>query len=617
MALQKSNVTAVRNEGRDRAVGFVHGFNGAQDDTWDRFPALLGSATHHLDIFTIGYATTLLPDVVGVWSADPDLPILATMLCTELAIKPFDCYKSLTLIAHSMGGLVVQKALVDDPGLAARMQHVILFGSPSAGLRKASAFQFWKRQLKNMAFDSAFISSLRADWKRLFGATPPFNLVVVAGTSDQFVPSESSLGPFEKSMQRALPGDHISIVKPASADAPSVALVVATLTTGNVPARDRAADLRLAAEQPNKEALALVKSLDDMPGGGMSAKEIVDAALALDRAGRRNDSIVLLQRHQNKATDIKGTLGGRYKRLWFDSGDRQYCERALTLYSEALASAQKVNDSAQIYYLAINVAFMDFVCHDDSIAAQEMATLALQHAAPPGADIWKTATVAEAHLYFGRTAEALAEYRKLLTLEAEDWKHKSAALQASRIGAKLGDRKLIEELDAIFTPAARQANRIFVSYSHKDLAWLDRFGVMIKPYLREAEAELDFWDDRRLEAGQHWDSDIRQALDRAGVAVALVSADFLASSYVVDCELPAMIKAAKGGELQLLWIYVASAGWEETALKDFQATHDTKVPLAALPPAQQDEILKSVARQTKAAALGATERFKSNRTGGS
>ena len=113
----------------------------------------------------------------------------------------------------------------------------------------------------------------------------------------------------------------------------------------------------------------------------------------------------------------------------------------------------------QIFYLAINVAFMKFAFAGDRDAAREMATLALDHANPPGTDVWKTATVAEAYLYLNRTAEALAEYRRLLTLEAERWKHRSASQQASRIAATRGDRALAKELEGIFTPGARRVNR--------------------------------------------------------------------------------------------------------------------------------------------------------------
>ncbi len=35
------------------AVVFLHGFTGARDDTWDRFPGLLGSSTPTWDIFTV------------------------------------------------------------------------------------------------------------------------------------------------------------------------------------------------------------------------------------------------------------------------------------------------------------------------------------------------------------------------------------------------------------------------------------------------------------------------------------------------------------------------------------------------------------------------------------
>ena len=111
--------------------------------------------------------------------------------------------------------------------------------------------------------------------------------------------------------------------------------------------------------------------------------------------------------------------------------------------------------------------------------------------------------------------ESLKEYRRLLTLGAELWKLQSASLQAGRIAAKLNNRALAEELEAIFTPGAKRVNRIFLSYSHKDKEWVDRLKVIIAPYLRAAESELDFWDDSRLQAGQQWDAEIRHALAEA------------------------------------------------------------------------------------------------------
>src|SRR5262249_27324067 len=87
MSLQESNVTAIRRRNLAREIVFVHGFTGSRDDTWDRFPSLLGTAVSDWDIFTVGYATTLLPDVVGVWSADPDLAIFSKMRRRQLSAK--------------------------------------------------------------------------------------------------------------------------------------------------------------------------------------------------------------------------------------------------------------------------------------------------------------------------------------------------------------------------------------------------------------------------------------------------------------------------------------------------------------------------------------------------
>ena len=62
----------------------------------------------------------------------------------------------------------------------------------------------------------------------------------------------------------------------------------------------------------------------------------------------------------------------------------------------------------------------------------------------------------------------------------------------------------------------------------------------------------------------------------------------------MDNELPAMIKAAGQGGLQLLWVYISPAGWDQTPLKRFQATHDTKKPLDSRSVPEQNEILLSV-----------------------
>ena len=561
-----------------RAVVFLHGFSGDRDDTWDRLPSLLGTVVADWDIYTLGYATTFRPDLLGVWSADPDIPILATMLTTQASIDPLSRYRSLAVVAHSMGGLVVQRALVDDSELANRTDKVVLFGTPSGGLRKASWLFFWKRQLRNMAIGSEFITELRHDWAALFEAEPRFDLRVVAGEQDQFVPPKSSLGPFPSQFHCVVPGNHLSMVRAADTNSPSVNLLKSALS--NLPMEDgMRAPLVLAAAIPNATASAVIEERGDE----MSQQDVVRAALALEQQGKRDEAMALLQRYQALGTDVQGTLAGRIKRMWIENEDQGFAQHALALYREALDVARKMGEASQIYYLSINVAFLEFVAFDRVDRAREMAVLALENASLAEESAWSVATQAEANLYLGHRDVALDLYHRMLAFEADTWEYASAALQAGQIASKLKDRQLAERLEEIFTPTIRQVNRIFVSYSHKDKEWKNRLCQMLSPFLRDGDIELQLWmDDGDILPGDKWHEKIQSALKAAGVAVVLVSASFLESENVVKHELPTVISAAANGKIRLFWVYISFAAYDATELESFQAAHDVSQPLYAL-----------------------------------
>ena len=604
---QQGTLNAVRSRpDYERAVVFLHGFSGDRDDTWDRLPGLLGTVVADWDIYTLGYATTFRPDLLGVWSADPDLPILATMLTTQASIDPLRPYRSLAVVAHSMGGLVVQRALVDDPEFANRTEKVVLFGTPSAGLRKASWLFFWKRQLKNMATGSEFITELRQDWTTRFEREPRFDLRVVAGDQDQFVPPKSSLGPFPRQFHSVVPGNHLSMVRAVDTNSSSVKLLMSTLSNAPV-ADETTAPLALAAEIPNPTASALIKA----HGDEMSEQNVVRAALALEQDGKRAEAMALLQRYQTLGPDVQGTLAGRIKRIWIENEDLGFAQHALALYREALHVARKMGDVGQIYYHSVNVAFLEFVAFDRVERAREMAKLALENASLVEENGSSVATQAEANLYLGHRDLALDLYRRMLTFEAEPWEYASTALQAGQIAGKLKDRQLADRLEEIFTPTVRQANKIFVSYSHKDREWKDRLCQMLSPFLRDGDLELQLWvDDGDIQSGDRWHEELQSALKAAGVVVVLVSASFLDSEYVMKYELPEIISAASDGKTRLFWVYVSHAAYDATELAPFQAAHDVSQPLYALARPEQDAILLKVARDIKAAALGATDRFR-------
>lgn len=601
MSDKQPQLNEIRKSNSEKAIIFLHGFSGKRDETWGQFPGFIGTLVTGWDIYTLGYATSFQPDVGGIWSADPDLPILAKLFKTQMIISPLNQYQKFTFIAHSMGGLIIQKAIIDDENLNKRVENFLMFGTPSGGLRKASWLKFWKRQFRNMGKNSPFMIELRSQWDKIINGTPSFCLKVIAGTNDQFVNPESSLGPFDEKFHYVVPGNHLDIVKPHTTATESVRLVVSVLKNGCQGIPPIKEPYRLAAERPTENILQTI----DLSAKDMTETEVVDAALALDRAGKRNESMELLHRFSSLGTDIQGTLAGRIKRLWLEDETIEHAQHAMSLYKDALKKALDQQNHDQIYYHSVNIAFIAFVAYKDKKIAQEMALLAIDNCTLAKASYWNTATQAEANLYLENYERAIKLYEQAtIELGSEPkWKLDSTGMQAAVVASKLENKMLVEAVDNIFSPHAKDIKNIFLSYSHADTRWMQRLKTMLKPYLREAEQELSLYSDTEIKPGDQWRKEINSAIENTSIAVLLVSANFLASDFVSQVELPIIFNAVKNRNLRLLWVYLSPSGYEETELRNFQAANNLKKPLSKMRDAEADQVLKEIAVKIKEAAL--------------
>src|SRR4051812_5856800 len=92
--------------------------------------------------------------------------------------------------------------------------------------------------------------------------------------------------------------------------------------------------------------------------------------------------------------------------------------------------------------------------------------------------------------------------------------------------------------------ATPDRSTLFISYSHKDTAWLDRLKVHLDPYFADGKwGEVQIWEDTQIPPGAGWKQDIDGAMADAKVAVLLVSADFFASKFIKTEELPNLVAA--------------------------------------------------------------------------
>ncbi|OQW38427.1 MAG: hypothetical protein A4S08_09905 [Proteobacteria bacterium SG_bin4] len=450
--------------GNQAAVVFIHGFGGNYLETWQNFPRYLvdDSRLSGWNIYSLGYDTHLRVDVGKLWTADPDLQEVAVKLSTDVQVGAIRGYKSLALVAHSMGGLVTQRALLDSADLRDKISHVFLFGTPSGGLKSAYITRWLKPQLRDMARDGVFIRKLREDWdtrfSRVRGQLLPFVFSAVGGSLDEFVPYESSLGPFPEeaypSCRFVVPGDHLKIVKPTSPESESVQLVVNRLI-GHAPSTEVWNSARVAIESRDfQRAVDLLEArVSELDKEG-----IVQLALGLEGVGRRDDAISLLQQRGTSDTDPMGVLAGRLKRRWLLNRIEKDGEMARQLYGKALERALAQQDYSQAYYHGINVAFFQLFADRQLATAQATARDVLAYCQKAQAGElasdrkWRLATEGEALIHLNQPDAAYARYQQAIAPEqgAEPREIESMYQQAIYLSREVGDNLLRRKLTKLF-----------------------------------------------------------------------------------------------------------------------------------------------------------------------
>jgi pimeloyl-ACP methyl ester carboxylesterase len=120
--------------GRPRVIVFVHGFTGDSTGTWlasngAYFPRMLATddRVKLANVFVASYETHWTKEVGTIAS-------LATKLFAQLdAVGVFNDHTELIFICHSLGGLVVERRLIEHPEIGRKTSFIQFFGTPHEG----------------------------------------------------------------------------------------------------------------------------------------------------------------------------------------------------------------------------------------------------------------------------------------------------------------------------------------------------------------------------------------------------------------------------------------------------------------------------------------------------
>jgi hemoglobin-like flavoprotein len=133
---------------------------------------------------------------------------------------------------------------------------------------------------------------------------------------------------------------------------------------------------------------------------------------------------------------------------------------------------------------------------------------------------------------------------------------------------------------------------IFISYSHADRQWLERFENALRIGVNRDLYSI--WSDEQIGAGEQWEPKIEANIASARLALLLVTPEFLQSTYIGTKELPAIVERNRRKGLVLDWVpikFVSDVKLKLVGLDGIQSLWPVDRPLADLP---ADELQKAI-----------------------
>ena len=147
-------------------------------------------------------------------------------------------------------------------------------------------------------------------------------------------------------------------------------------------------------------------------------------------------------------------------------------------------------------------------------------------------------------------------------------------------------------------PVLEAHEDVFISYLHAHEALKNELVKHLSAARRSGI--IREWHDRQITPGADWSVEIDGALDRCGIILLLISADFIHSDYCYGFEMKRALERHRSDEAQVIPVILRSCDWTDLPFAQYQALPKDGRAVTSWP--NPDEALTEIARGIRALA---------------
>jgi hypothetical protein len=149
--------------------------------------------------------------------------------------------------------------------------------------------------------------------------------------------------------------------------------------------------------------------------------------------------------------------------------------------------------------------------------------------------------------------------------------------------------------------------QIFMSYARKDKGLEGDLKEQLE--VLERARGIKVWDDRKIRSGDEWSPKLELEINKSSVAILMITARFLNSSYIQETELPYMMSRRDIGKLEVVPVLTRACPWHEVRwLGALEMRPRDARPLAKMRPADREEAMATFASEVAEIAIDVARR---------